>query len=125
MSVILKNWTSAPSTLLRVMTRPEVVCWLMFVAAFVTDGVSATVNLATASAAVDYDPGDVAVDELVRVVEQTGTVYLVQGGTAAAIAPGSDVSAEDRVVTVAGSKVVIRFDDGSPASPSGPRRSRM
>jgi hypothetical protein len=48
-----------------------------------------------------------------RVVEQTGTVYLVQGGTAAAIAPGSDVGAEDRVVTGAGSKVVIRFEDGS------------
>jgi Cu+-exporting ATPase len=36
------------------------------------DGVTATVNLATASAAVDYDPASVGVDELVRTVERTG-----------------------------------------------------
>jgi P-type Cu+ transporter len=36
------------------------------------DGVSATVNLATASAAVEYDPADVEVDALLRAVEQTG-----------------------------------------------------
>lgn len=48
-----------------------------------------------------------------RVVEQAGKVFLIQGGTAAALAPGSDVAAEDRIVTAAGGKVVIRFADGS------------
>jgi len=48
-----------------------------------------------------------------RVVEQTGTVFLVQAGTAVALSHGSDVEAEDRVVTAAGGKVVIRFEDGS------------
>ena len=48
-----------------------------------------------------------------RVVEQAGTVFLVQGGTAAALSPGSEVGAEDRVVTAAGGKLVIRFEDGS------------
>ena len=36
------------------------------------EGVRASVNLATASAAVDYDPASVSVDELVRTVERTG-----------------------------------------------------
>ena len=34
------------------------------------DGVTATVNLATASASVDYDPASSSVDDLVRTVEQ-------------------------------------------------------
>ena len=42
MPVILKCVTSTPSTALREMTRPDVVCVSSLVVALVTDGVSAT-----------------------------------------------------------------------------------
>jgi Cu+-exporting ATPase len=41
------------------------------------DGVHATVNLATASASVDYEPGAVDVDELLGAVERTGYTAAV------------------------------------------------
>src|SRR5512143_1327002 len=41
------------------------------------DGVTATVNLATASAAVDYSPADADVDLLVRTVQGTGYTAAV------------------------------------------------
>src|SRR6185295_2666193 len=41
------------------------------------DGVRATVNLATASASVDYEPGAVDVDALVSAVERTGYTAAV------------------------------------------------
>ncbi len=45
-------------------------------------GVSATVNLATASAAVDYDPAEVEVETLLRTVEATGyTAALATAST--------------------------------------------
>jgi Cu+-exporting ATPase len=51
------------------------------------DGVTATVNLATASAAVDFDPDDVDIDTLLRTVERTGYTAAVatdEAGTDAA-----------------------------------------
>ncbi len=53
------------------------------------DGVHASVNLATASAAVDYDPAGVEVDTLLRTVEQTGYTAAVATPEAA------DESADD------------------------------
>jgi Cu+-exporting ATPase len=50
------------------------------------DGVRATVNLATASAAVDYEPGAVDVDTLVRTVERTGYTAAVASDDATAAA---------------------------------------
>ncbi len=52
------------------------------------EGVSATVNLATASASVDYAPGDVDVDVLVRTVERAG--YTAAVSTESATAAASD-----------------------------------
>jgi P-type Cu+ transporter len=60
------------------------------------DGVTATVNLATASAAVDYDPADVEVDTLLRTVERTGYTAAVATATA------SQESAEDGLRVAAG-----------------------
>ncbi len=54
------------------------------------DGVSATVNLATASASVDYRPGTVDVDLLVRTVERTGYTAAVATADAATAAGGEE-----------------------------------
>jgi hypothetical protein len=52
-------------------------------------------------------------DPVGRVVEQTGDVFFVREGASAVLQPGADLAAEDRVVTAANGKVVIRFEDGS------------
>ena len=57
------------------------------------DGVSATVNLATASASVDYDADGVDLDTLVRTVEQTG--YSAAVSTDESVSDASD--AQDQV----------------------------
>lgn len=54
------------------------------------DGVSATVNLATASASVDYRPGTVDVDLLVRTVERTGYTAAVATEEATTAAGGEE-----------------------------------
>jgi hypothetical protein len=48
-----------------------------------------------------------------RVIEQAGDVFYVREGASALLRPGEDLVAEDRVVTAANGKVVIRFEDGS------------
>jgi hypothetical protein len=48
-----------------------------------------------------------------RVVEQAGDAFFVREGESALLRPGEDLAAQDRVVTAADGKVVIRFDDGS------------
>ena len=50
------------------------------------DGVQATVNLATASASVDYEPGVVDIDALVATVESTGYTAAVASDDATAAA---------------------------------------
>ncbi len=61
------------------------------------DGVQATVNLATASAAVEYDPRGVDVATLVRAVEETGYTATPAGEDAAAAASDEEQRlADDR-----------------------------
>jgi hypothetical protein len=48
-----------------------------------------------------------------RVIEQSGDAFFVREGSSALLRPGEDLAAEDRVVTAANGKVVIRFEDGS------------
>ncbi|HVG81497.1 MAG TPA: FecR family protein [Methylomirabilota bacterium] len=52
-------------------------------------------------------------DPVGRVVEQAGDAFFVREGESALLRPGEDLAAQDRVVTAADGKVVIRFDDGS------------
>jgi hypothetical protein len=58
-------------------------------------------------------PAAALADPVGRVVEQAGDAFFVREGEAALLRPGDDLAAEDRVVTAADGKVVIRFDDGS------------
>jgi len=54
-------------------------------------GVTATVNLATASAAVDYDPERVPESELVQAVERTGYTAGIAGSAGTTDTPSQDV----------------------------------
>jgi hypothetical protein len=64
-------------------------------------------------AAVSLLPAAALADPVARVVEQAGDAFFVREGESALLRPGEDLAAEDRVVTAADGKVVIRFDDGS------------
>jgi hypothetical protein len=48
-----------------------------------------------------------------RVIEQVGEAYFIHKGTVSSLRPGSELAAEDRVVTTPDGKLVIQFDDGS------------
>jgi hypothetical protein len=63
--------------------------------------------------AVSLLPAAALADPVGRVVEQAGDAFFVREGESALLRPGDDLAAEDRVVTAADGKVVIRFDDGS------------
>ena len=59
------------------------------------DGVTASVNFATEKAAVDFDPGRVAPDELVTAVESVGYGAHLPREAGRAAAPGGEPAADD------------------------------
>ena len=75
------------------------------------EGVSANVNLATASAAVDYDPGAVSVETLVATVEKTGYSAAVStsatGANAAATEDGVAEGYRRRLLVAAPVSLVV------------------
>src|SRR5690349_10431800 len=85
------------------------------------DGVHATVNLATASASVDYRPGAVDVDLLVSTVERTGYTAAVASEDATAAADGEERRLADdyrrRLVVAAPLSLVVLVLTMAPGVP--------
>ena len=85
------------------------------------DGVHATVNLATASASVDYRPGAVDVDLLVSTVERTGYTAAVTSEDATAAADGEERRLADdyrrRLVVAAPLSLVVLVLTMAPGVP--------
>jgi len=85
------------------------------------DGVHATVNLATASASVDYRPGAVDIDLLVSTVERTGYTAAVASEDATAAADGEERRLADdyrrRLVVAAPLSLVVLVLTMAPGVP--------
>ena len=69
--------------------------------------------LATACLSFSVQATEAAAEPIGRVVNQSGTVFLIHNGAVSPLEPGDDLDDADRVVTAPDGKVAIRFEDGS------------